>query len=304
MVPPQLAGAGAPVQPEYPVEYFDQILTIPDFHISIRARALLANGAEVAGLEVKDATYSDVLQCCTCRAEVRVHVSGCNKNALQAIVRKRFFTDCVKCDRAHYRKELPPYGPSPKHFFAGARHTRCAREAVNEASSRIAMERSRGKKANEKKFHRYYDELYKAKEAAILGPEQRAWDVQTFLSDAQASMKKLNWERLCEPVQVYMAAKAKEDKTLKALYFVGLEGDSRLDAKPGEWMPRLVYPNLDDEVAPQVAPKEEAVVVDKCKAKMSDEQYKLASREQLKSIFEGTSPGPNGKEDDTALLGD
>lgn len=232
--------------------------------------------------------------------EVRVYVSAHVIDHLKRIVRRAFFTDCTKCFLGHYRKTLPPSSCRPTKL-PSVQYRRLNREAANEASSQVAVDRQRtkhhGQQNKVSEFQRYFHHFFKAKEAVILGPKQRDWDIEWALSDTKVREKKLGWEELCEPVQAYLAAQAEEDKKSKAVYFMDIAGDSRFEAKPGEWAPRLQFPNADEG---EVVSEGEATRVDTPKTKMSDVKVVAVSADQLAPNSKRMSPAVNSKPGDIA----
>ncbi|PPJ61028.1 hypothetical protein CBER1_02026 [Cercospora berteroae] len=265
MAPPQLATVGASKQPKYPVD--DDIY---------KARALLANGALVAGLEVEGRTTSREIGCCAYDMSIRVHVSACLEDELERIVRWELFTDCTECFLKHYRERLPPFSPRPEEL-PSVQYDQFTLEAANEASSQVAVDREmmnqHGQQNQVSDFDWYFHQFFEAKKAAILGPQQRTWDNEWALSDKQVSEKMLGWEKLCEPVQTFLAAQAEEDKKVKVLFFVDVDGDPQLELHPA---PRLVYANVKELV-----PDEGIMVLDKGKARVSDKKGAAATSEQL-----------------------
>ncbi|GIZ44018.1 hypothetical protein CKM354_000722700 [Cercospora kikuchii] len=265
MAPPQRATVGASKQPKYPVD--DDIY---------KARALLANGALVAGLEVEGRTTSREIGCCACKKTFRVHVSDCLEDELERIVRWELFTDCTECFLKHYRERLPPFSPRPAEL-SSVQYDQSTREAANEASSQVAVDREmtnrQGQQNQVSGFDRYFHQFFEAKKAAILGPLQRAWDTEWALSDKQVSEKKLGWEKLCEPVQTFLAAQAEEDEGAKVLFFVDVDGDPQLELRPA---PRRFYANVK-----KLRPEEGTMVLDKGKARVSGKKGAAATSDQL-----------------------
>ncbi|CAK1363471.1 hypothetical protein CB0940_04469 [Cercospora beticola] len=207
---------------------------------------------------------------------IRVHVSACLEDELGRIVRWELFTECTECFLKHYRERLPPFSPRPAEL-SSVQYDQFTREAANEASSQVAVDREmtnrHGQQNQVSGFDRYFHQFFEAKKAAILGALQRAWDIEWALSDKQVSEKKLGWEKLCEPVQTFLAAQAEEDKKAKVLFFVDVDGDPHLEMHP---TPRCVYPNVEELV-----PEEGIMVLDKGKAGVSDKKGAAATSDQL-----------------------